>query len=54
MANEYRAEGNQIFYHHPHVSNGRELFITIHPTADCLLTLEEQAMILAKIINERG
>jgi hypothetical protein len=42
----YEAVGNQVFI------NG-ELFITIHPT-DTTISMEEQAVIIAEMLNEQA
>lgn len=49
----YEARDNQVFYLHPE-NETEELFLTVHPTADSIITTAEQAAILANILNTRG
>ena len=48
----YIAHGNEVFYLHPFELT-EELFLTVHPTKDCSLTIEEQAGFLASLLNAR-
>jgi len=48
----YRAEGATVVYVHD-VNETEELFLTVHPTEDCIKTPEEQAVVLANVLNER-
>lgn len=46
----YRAEGNKIYY----VWEEQEtLFLTVHPT-NSDISLEQQAVTLARVLNEMG
>ena len=47
----YLARGAQIFYFHPE-THTEEVFITIHPTEDCSQSVEQQAVALAKLLND--
>jgi hypothetical protein len=48
----YRADGANVLYIHE-VNNTEEVFLTTHPTADCVLTPEQQAKVLADQLNVR-
>ena len=47
----YVAEGNHIYYCHPNEAGSKELFLTVHPTKDCTITTEQQAVVLAATLN---
>ena len=49
----YEAQGNEVWYYHP-VKDMWELFVTIHPTSDCVRTPEEQAIIMANMFNSHA
>lgn len=46
----YEAKGNQVWYITPE-NEGGELFLTMHPTKDCPLSLEAQAEVMAHTLN---
>lgn len=49
----YVAEGDEVYYCHPNETTyPRELFLTVHPTKDCFKTAEEQATIIADVLND--
>lgn len=45
----YIVKENQIYYRHP--DRKPELFITVHRTAESKLTSEQQARIIAAMLN---
>jgi len=47
----YVAEGDCVYYCHPHEEGTRELFLTVHPTKDSSKTTWEQAGVLARMLN---
>jgi hypothetical protein len=47
---DYSSEDDKVYYHHPEKGT-RELFITVHPTADSTLGIEEQAIVIARLLN---
>lgn len=46
----YSARGNEIYYIHP-VNFTEELFMTVHPTKDCKMHIEDQVRKLATVLN---
>lgn len=47
----YIAESNQVFYCNPDETGSKELFLTVHPTKNCTRTPEQQAIVIAEMIN---
>lgn len=50
----YLAHDNQVFYCHPNEEGRQELFLTVHPTKDCTESPEQQAKIIADLLNTHG
>lgn len=48
----YLADGVSIYYCFPDETGSKELFITVHPTEDCTKTPEEQAILIAEMLNK--
>ena len=46
----YEARGNEIYCLTS--ADEAELFLTVHPTTDCMMTPDEQAVVLANILNK--
>ncbi len=49
----YMAEGDKVYYAHPNETGSKELFLTVHPTGDCTVTVEQQAIVIADLLNRR-
>lgn len=49
----YYAEDGFVYYCNPNENGVRELFLTVHHTEDCTKTVDEQANILADMLNKK-
>lgn len=48
----YVAIGSEVFYCHPNEVGTQELFLTVHPTKDSTRTPEQQAEVIANMLNK--
>ncbi len=47
----YVAHEDKVYYFHPQ-EHTEELFLTVHPTKDSTLEPDEQARVIAKMLND--
>lgn len=46
----YEAQGDNVYLNHE--DGSKELFLAVFPTKDCPLTMAEQAIAIAEILNK--